>query len=81
MVKQNNMLQALKVARKQSREEEIAQFGHPINHRNVFKNKKKYDRKRDKANQGSSPYLFLQRSINRKFTELNLVLFPTKLTK
>lgn len=81
MVKQNNMLQALKVARKQSREEEIAQFGRPINHRNVFKNKKKYDRKRDKANQGSSPYLFLQWSINREIYRANLVLFPTKLTK
>ena len=81
MVKQNNMLQALKVARKQRREEEIAQFGHPINHRKVFKNKKKYDRKRDKANQGSSPYLFLQWSINREIYRANLVLFPTKLTK
>jgi len=53
------MLLALKVVHKQSREEEIALFGHSINHRKVFKNRKKYDRKRDKANQGSSPYLFL----------------------
>ncbi len=81
MKPKNEMLLALKAVHKKSRDEEIMLFGHPINHRKVFKNKKKYDRKRDKANQGSSPYLFLQWSINREIYRANLVLFPTKLTK
>ena len=81
MKPKNEMLLALKAVHKKNRDEEIAFFGRPINHRNVFKNKKKYDRKRDKANEGSSPYLFLQWSINREIYRANLVLFPTKLTK
>ena len=39
------MLQALKRARKRSREEEIELYGHPICHVKVFKNKKIYSRK------------------------------------
>ena len=47
-MKKNNediMLQALKRARKRSREEEIELYGHPICHAKVFKNKKIYSRK------------------------------------
>ena len=39
------LLEALKAARKQSRETEIALYGKPICHTNVYKNKKKYTRK------------------------------------
>ena len=39
------LLEALKAARKQSREMEIALYGKPICHTNVYKNKKKYTRK------------------------------------
>ncbi|HRS67195.1 MAG TPA: hypothetical protein P5564_01075 [Paludibacteraceae bacterium] len=64
MKPKNEMQVALKAMRKKRRDEEIALFGHPINYRKVFKNKKKYDRKRDKANQGSSPYLFFSKAIS-----------------
>lgn len=54
----NEALLALKLARRKSREEEIALFGHPINYRKVFADKTKYNRARDKANRhkGGSPY-------------------------
>jgi hypothetical protein len=39
------LLEVLKAARKQSREMEIALYGKPICHTNVYKNKKKYTRK------------------------------------
>ena len=49
----------IKAARKGSREAEIEQYGHPLNHRKVFKSKKVYDRKRDKAGNKDLPYLFI----------------------
>lgn len=48
--KQNDILAALKAARKQSREIEIALFGKPICHSNVYKNKKRYTRKKKHKN-------------------------------
>ena len=36
----------IKASRKGSREAEIEMYGHPINYKNVFKNKKKYSRKK-----------------------------------
>lgn len=48
--KQNDILLALKAARKQSREIEIALYGKPICHSNVYKNKKKYTRKQKHRN-------------------------------
>lgn len=39
----------IKAARKGSREAEIESFGHPVNHRKIFKSKKVYDRKKYKA--------------------------------
>jgi hypothetical protein len=38
-------LAALKAARKQSREMEIAAYGKPICHANIYRNKKRYTRK------------------------------------
>ena len=43
--KNNDILLALKAARKQSRDAEIALYGKPICHGNVYNNKKKYTRK------------------------------------
>lgn len=59
--KKNDALLALKLARRKSREEEIALFGHPINYRKIFTDRTKYNRARDKANRhkGGSPcFLF-----------------------
>lgn len=43
--KSNDIILALKAARKQSRDAEIALYGKPICFSNVYKNKKKYTRK------------------------------------
>lgn len=48
--KNNDILDALKAARKHSREIEIALYGKPICHTNVYKNKKKYTRKNKHKN-------------------------------
>ena len=45
MKHKSDILQALKAARKKSREDEIALYGKPICHTNVYRNKKKYTRK------------------------------------
>lgn len=45
-----DLLLILKAARKESRDNEIALFGKPICHANVFKNKKKYTRKNKHKN-------------------------------
>lgn len=42
--------QAIKAARKQSREEEIEAHGKPINHSNTFRDKSKYTRKEKHKN-------------------------------
>ena len=39
------MKEYIKANRKASREEEIAAYGHPINHNRVWKSKKDYNRK------------------------------------
>ena len=46
----NDLLLILKAARKESREQEIALYGKPICHANVFENKKKYTRKNKHKN-------------------------------
>ena len=43
--KNNDILLALKAERKQSRDAEIALYGKPICHANVYINKKKYTRR------------------------------------
>lgn len=45
------VLQAVKAARKASREEEIKAFGKPLNYNKVVKSKKVYSRKKNKADQ------------------------------
>ncbi len=44
-------LLALKLFKKQRRDEEIAQFGHTVNHATVERNRKKYTRKTKHKNQ------------------------------
>lgn len=51
---------ALRAARKGSRDAEIGMYGHPIAHHKVHRSKKQYDRKRDKARPGKEdgPFYF-----------------------
>lgn len=42
----NPALDALKEFKKNSREEEIRNFGHPISYSRVFRNRKKFNRKK-----------------------------------
>ena len=46
--KQQFIIQVVKTARKQSREEEIRTYGKPLNYNKIVPSKKVYDRKRDK---------------------------------
>ena len=46
--KQKLIIQAVKAARKNSREEEIRTFGKPINYQKVVESKKIYSRKKNK---------------------------------
>ncbi len=73
----NEALLALKLARRKSREEEIALFGHPINYRKVFADKTKYNRARDKASRhkGGSPYFFC---LELLYTRKNIRFFVKK---
>jgi len=45
--KQKFIIQVVKVARKQSREEEIRTFGKPLNYNKIIPSKKFYNRKRN----------------------------------
>ncbi len=51
MKKKKIVIQAVKAARKRSREEEIEQYGKPINHNKIVPSKKIYNRKKSNANQ------------------------------
>lgn len=53
-----SILEQIKAARKQSREEEIKMHGKTINYAKVIKSKKVYKRKKDKADDEHLPYLF-----------------------
>ena len=46
--KQKFIIQVIKVARKQSREEEIRIYGKPLNFNKIIPSKKVYNRKRNK---------------------------------
>ena len=58
--KKNSVLEQVKSARKQSREEEIQTHGKSINYRKVMASKKQYNRKKNKADDEVLPYLFNQ---------------------
>lgn len=56
--KKNPVLEQVKAARKQSREEEILRHGKSISYRKVMESKKQYNRKKNKADDEVLPYFF-----------------------
>ena len=56
--KRHSVLEQVKAARKQSREEEIEKHGKSINYRKVMASKKQYNRKKNKADDEVLPYFF-----------------------
>lgn len=50
------VMEQVKAARKQSREEELKAHGKAINYQKVIANKKKYNRKKNKADDEILPY-------------------------
>jgi hypothetical protein len=57
--KKNKALEQVKIARKASREEEIATHGKAINYRKIMESKKVYNRKKNKADADEAlPYFF-----------------------
>jgi hypothetical protein len=57
--KKNPVLEQVKAARKQSREEEIQTHGKSINYRKVMASKMQYNRKKNKADDEVLPYFFI----------------------
>ena len=57
--KKNPVMEQVKAARKQSREEEIKTHGKSINYRKVMESKKQYNRKKNKADDEVLPYFFV----------------------
>lgn len=58
-IKKITLQDIIRINRKLSREEEIAQHGHPILHRKVHASKKVYNRKKKKADLHQElPYFF-----------------------
>ena len=56
--KKSSIVEQVKAARKQSREEEIQRHGKPIQYRKVVASKKLFNRKKSKADDEVLPYLF-----------------------
>lgn len=57
--KKNNVLEQVKAARKQSREEEIKSHGKPVNYKKIIESKKVFNRKKNKADADEGlPYFF-----------------------
>jgi hypothetical protein len=56
--KKGSIMEQVKSARKQSRDEEIREHGKSINYRKVMASKKQYNRKKNKADDEVLPYLF-----------------------
>ena len=61
-MKQKNkgsIVEQVKAARKQSREEELKAHGKAINYQRVMASKKQYNRKKNKADDEVLPFLFI----------------------
>jgi len=56
--KKHSVMEQVKAARKQNRDEEIQTHGKSINYRKVMESKKKYNRKKNKADDEVLPYFF-----------------------
>ena len=59
--KKNSILEQVKAARKQNREEEIKIHGKPINYQKIAKSKKVYNRKINKADADEALPFFIDR--------------------
>ena len=57
--KKNSVMEQVKAARKQSREEELKAHGKAINYNKVMATKMVYNRKKNQADDEVLPYLFL----------------------
>ncbi|MDR1201358.1 MAG: hypothetical protein LBL58_06985 [Tannerellaceae bacterium] len=57
--KRNQLDDYMKANRKGSREAELENHSHPINHHRIHVSKKTYSRKKYKADPNDLPYLFL----------------------
>jgi len=57
--KKSSLMEQVKAARKQSREEEIKTHGKSINYRKVMASKKQYNRKKNKADDEVLSYFFI----------------------
>lgn len=61
--KSKNVIEQVKAARKQSREAEIENHGKAINYFKIIESKKRYNRRKNKADADEAlPYLFLTKS-------------------
>lgn len=59
--KKNNVLEQVKAARKQSREEEIQSHGKAVNYKKITESKKVFNRKKNKADANEGlPYFILR---------------------
>jgi hypothetical protein len=82
--KKHSVLEQVKAARKQSRDEEIQTHGKSINYRKVMASKKQYNRKKNKADDEVLPYFFisplhLERGLRGEVTKY-LHVFPLEQT-
>jgi|GEM_PF-197204 len=68
--KKSSLIEQVKAARKQSREEEIRTHGKSINYRKVMASKKQYNRKKNKADDEVLPYLFLNGMVKEEFQQI-----------
>ena len=57
--KKNSIMQQVKAARKQSRDEELSAHGKAINFQKIKASKKQYNRKKNKADDEVLPYFIL----------------------
>lgn len=57
--KKHSVMEQVKAARKQSRDEEIQRHGKSINYRKVMESKKQYNRKKNKADDEVLPYFLM----------------------
>ncbi len=62
--KKSSVLELVKAARKQSREEEIKAHGKSINYQKVMTSKNVYNRKKNKADDEFLPYFFIRIGID-----------------
>lgn len=78
--KRSSILEQVKSARKQSREEEIQTHGKSINYRKVMESKKQYNRKKNKADDEVLPYLFYVETLHETSYKFDYHQIDTRLS-